>query len=124
MKGPTLTANCTRFVILGFFPTHDFTQTLAIPFLFMLSHAKTPPIPLPPRPNAAHTRNARCGGDILAHVIFMFYGLPRLINPTPLPSLPSSLSSSFLAHLSLSMCFYYTKPFFFENACSLFPLKM
>jgi hypothetical protein len=46
MKGPTLTASCTRFVILGFFPTHDFTQTSAIPFLFMLSHM--PKLPLFP----------------------------------------------------------------------------
>ncbi len=104
-----------------FFPTHDFAQTSTTPFLFMLSRKpKTPPTPLPPRLNAVHEQDARRGGDALAPFIFMFYGLPRLTNPTPWHSFPSS---SFV-HLSSSMCLCYTKPFFFENTYSMFPLKM
>lgn len=108
-----------------FFPTHDFAQTSTTPFLFMLScMPKTPPTPLHPRPNVIHEQNARCDGDALAPFIFMFCGLFGLTNPTPWPSLPSSSPSSSVAHLSLSMCLYYTKPFFFKNTCSLSPLKM
>lgn len=78
MKGLTSIADCTHFIILNFFPTHHFAQTSTIPFLFMLFHMpKTPPTPLPPRPNVKHEQDARCSGDALTPFIFMFYGLPR-----------------------------------------------
>jgi len=66
-------ASCTHFVVFNFFRTHDFGQTSTTPFLFMLSHKpKTPPTPLPPRPNATHEQDVGCGGDVLAPFIFIF----------------------------------------------------